>query len=305
MALVVPAAVSALLFYTGFFSFVFAIPVQVTFTRHGERRGLQTAAATAAVILVAHVSQVMRLQAAAGVSAGALILDALMPAGFLAGLVVFNMARGLWWWRLMMATAVATGAALPGLVSLLGWVSDGAGGREQVAAVFAALGMGENWQIWLEVVRRVLFSSIVFGMATGIAANWWLGRSIVLRMYGEAGTLRKARVPEAFVWAVIAGLSLVVASWLREFVWAGVLGWNVLLFSAFLFAVQGVGIIQHLLALRGVGEHGQRMVVTGAIIGAIVPGINVLVLGGLPLLGISEIWIDYKRGEYDESNTQQ
>ncbi len=303
LALTVPALISVALFYSGIFSFIFAVPLQVMFTRHGVRHGMRVAVSTAAVLLVVHMVQVARLRGLTDVSTGVLILDALMPVGFLTGLVLFNVLSRPWWFRLPLAGAVALAGALPGMISLMG-LTEGAG-SEQLAAVFQALGVGGNWELWIDLFRQVLFSTVGFGMVAGIAVNWWFGRALVLRSRGVSASLRSARVPDQLIWFLIAGLALVVLAWLQGSGVARVIGWNTLLVSAFLFAVQGLGLIQHLLHLRGVGEAGQRMVLTLALILMVVPGLNAIVTGGLPLFGVSELWIDYKRGEHNEGYTEQ
>ncbi|MFA7565831.1 MAG: hypothetical protein WCY01_02310, partial [Alkalispirochaeta sp.] len=76
------------------------------------------------------------------------------------------------------------------------------------------------------------------------------------------------------------------------------------LIASFLFAVQGIGILQHLVVRRGGSPTAERWVITGVLILMFLPGLNIVVSVGLPLFGMSELWIDYKRGESYESNTE-
>ncbi|MCG8480575.1 MAG: hypothetical protein MI724_15890 [Spirochaetales bacterium] len=91
--LVVSAIGSAVLFYSGIFAFLFAVPVQVAYTRRGPAYGVVSAAVTAAVIVTVHVVQVLRLESVGTEMVRVLFLDSLMPVGLLAGLSVFNIYR--------------------------------------------------------------------------------------------------------------------------------------------------------------------------------------------------------------------
>lgn len=304
-ALFVPAALTVALFYSGFFSFIFAVPVQYAFSRNGKQRGLQTIGVAVVLLLLVHGFQALRLSAAAGVDAGTLILDVLMPISFIIALGVMNVLRRVWWQRLLTAGAIAVIGSLPGLLALLRIAETPGPAQDQLLALFGALGWQQNWQGLLAFIRQVLFSTLGFGLTAAVAINWWIGRSMVLRSRGQTETLRRVSVPDQFVWVVIVGLAAVVFNWLQEGNVAGIIGWNVLLLGGFLFAVQGVGIIQYFLYRRGVGEGGQRMVLMVALIGMVLPGLNVVVSGGLPLVGISEVWIDFKRGEYNEGHIEQ
>ena len=105
VSVAVTALLSAVLFYSGFFTFLFAVPVQVAFSRHGDTRGMVAAGATGAAIIVVHAIQAMRISPG---SAGLVLLDVLMPLGLLAGLTVFNVVRRYpWWLRLLAGGGVA------------------------------------------------------------------------------------------------------------------------------------------------------------------------------------------------------
>jgi hypothetical protein len=296
-----------LLFYSGFFSFLFAVPLQVAYYRWGDRQGVKVAAVTAAAIVVVHLLQTLRFEEVGNQVVRIMLLDSLMPIGLLAGLSVFNIARGYpWWIRLLAGAAIAVAGALPSL-RLLHQAVEGEGAlAEQLTSMLTMLGVNDNAQAWIEMVQRVVFNSVGLGLTVAVAANWWIGRNIAFRGTAPVSVLRTARVPDRLIWAVIIGLAIAVAGWLRDVpLGAEILGWNTLLVASFLFAVQGIGIAQHLLVLRGVGPLGERWVLTGALVLMFLPGINVVVSIGLPLFGMSELWIDYKRGELHESDIEQ
>lgn len=302
LSLLAAALVSAVLFYSGFFTFLFAVPVQVVFSRRGAERGLLAAGITVLLVLAVHTVQALRFSGPAGY----VLLDVLTPVGMLAGLAFFNLARRYpWWLRLIAGGGIALVAALPGLRALL---MAGAGEGElgeQFRSMFAMMGVNQDWELWVDLITRVVLSSVGLALTAGIAANWWLGNGIVLRGAGAVQTLRYARVPDRLIWMVITGLAIIVASWVSGVGTYAPAGWNLALVGGFLYSIQGIGLIQHLLHLRGVSPQGERWVLTVALIAFFIPGMNVLVAGGLPLLGMSELWIDYRRGDRYEGHTEQ
>jgi hypothetical protein len=248
----------------------------------------------------------MRFQGTGVNAVQIMLLDSLMPIGILAGLTVFNLARQYdWWVRLVGATGVAVVGAIPSLRLLRRAVAGEGALAEQLQSMLSVLGVAENPDQWLLLVERVVFDSIGLGLLVAIAANWWIGRSFAWRGAPPAGLCRQARVPEDIVWFVISGLAVVILAWLRDVsLWLEMAGWNVLLIASFLFAVQGIGILQHLVVRRGGSPTAERWVITGVLILMFLPGLNIVVSVGLPLFGMSELWIDYKRGESYESNTE-
>lgn len=307
VGLLVSAALAIALFYSGVFAFLFAVPVQVTYLRRGRDAGYAATALTAGGVLLVHIAQIVRFGAADGRIVRVLLLDALMPIGLLAAVTLFNVVRGYpWWARLLAGTAVALLGAFPSLRLLAAVGGDDAGLSEQLTGMLTMLGVAEDPAFLIEAVRRIVFSTIGLGLMAAIAATWWLGRGIALRGTSGELSLRAARVDDRIVWFVITGLTGVVMEWLVEVpVAIGILGWNLALMGAFLFAIQGLGIIQHLLRRRFESERAERWVITVALAALFVPGINAVVTIGLPLFGMSELWIDYRRGRGHEGHIER
>jgi hypothetical protein len=297
---------SVALFYSGLFSFLFAVPVQVMYTKEGPVKGAVTAGVSAAVIVVVHLLQVLRLEEMQPDVLRLLFLDSLMPVGVLAGLTVINVDhRRAWWIRLLMGSAVALLGAVPSL-RIIAQMSEGAGPLSaQVDSMMTMLGVSDDAGMVLETVRTIAMNTIGIGLVAALSANWWLGRSIVLRRYGLVQSLRPARVADALIWVVIAGLAVVIMTWISGESRLAPFGWNALLIGAYLFAIQGVGLIQHLIRRRGAGDRGERWVPTVVLMLLFVPGLNIIAVLGVPLLGMSEIWVDYKRGENYEGDTER
>lgn len=303
---IVSAIVSAILFYSGVFSFLFAVPVQVNFSRRGAPLGIRSAVATGLLIVIVHLLQVFRFDAVQGEMLRFLLLDSLMPVGILLAVSLFNVLRVIpWAYRLVVATVPAVLSALPSIVLLVAASSGEGPLGEQLSEMLSALGMGVNLEYWLAAVRRIVLNTVGVGLMASVAANWWIGRSIVLRGAPGAASLRGARVPDGMVWYMIAGLAGVLLAWIAGVEKLEPPAWNVMLVVAFAYGVQGIGLIQHLLRRRGLSERSERWVLTISLVALFLPGLNILAAIGMPLLGMSEIWIDFKRGEKYEGHSEQ
>lgn len=303
--IVVSAIVSAVLFYSGVFAFLFAVPVQINYSRRGEPLGIRSAIATAVLILIVHLSQALRFPELEREMIQLLLLDSLMPIGILLAVSVFNLLRNVTWaYRLVVSAVPAVLAALPSILILVAASSGEGPLAEQLGVMLSSLGMGVDLEYWLAAVRRIVLNTVGLGLTASVAANWWIGRSIVLRGAGGSASLRGARVPEPMVWCVIAGLAGILLAWIGGVEVLQPVAWNVMLVPAFTFGVQGIGLIQHLMRRRGLSERSERWVLTIALAALFIPGLNVLAAIGIPLLGMSEIWIDFRRGERYEGHSE-
>ena len=78
------------------------------------------------------------------------------------------------------------------------------------------------------------------------------------------------------------------------FLWIGILAWNVALLGTVLYGLQGVDILKFILRRM---ERFRSMVIFAIILCLFMPGLNIIILIGVPLLGVSGLWIQYDRGE--------
>lgn len=305
LPVLIAVGISTLLFYSGVFAFLFAVPVQVMFAQRGRQTGLTAALGTASAVIVLHSLQALRFQGDGESLVQLMLLDAMMPVGLLAGMAVYNLYRQYpWWLRLLAGGAIGVLGAVPSL-RILAQASEGSGPLgEQLTAMVEMLGVQQDTDAFVSMIRRVAVSTVGVGITAALAANVWLGIGMVRRRFGGSQSLRSARVPDWMVWVVIAGLASVLAAWALEVRALEAPGWNLLLVGAFLYGLHGVGLVQHLLVRRGMPVHAERWVVTVALMLLFVPGINVVAMVALPLIGMSEVWVDYKRGETDEGHSE-
>ncbi len=163
----------------------------------------------------------------------------------------------------------------------------------------------------------------LFGFFLMVYFDWYLGTRVGMRMAvrpfsredverpeDESGSAAESPrtaqepaglvVPGYMLWVLIAAWVAILAG---RFVALGPLSyavWNLGLIVAFLYAVQGVAIVQHLFRMRNVSRGPRYLLVLTAIALLFVPIANLVVLAGFPLLGVSETWIHYRRMERSE-----
>jgi hypothetical protein len=235
-------------------------------------------------------------------------MDVLLPGGILAGLLLFNIVRSLpWSLRLSAAGCLGVLGAVPVIVM---FGTDQAANQvlqQEIMPMLQSMGLGVDAGRLISQVRRIVLSTIGLAMTTSIAANWWIGKQFSFR---SRLRLRAAVVDDRLIWMVIGGLSLIVLGWAGSggegvvYRIAPFLGWNAAGVGAFIFGVQGVGIIEHLLERRGASRRSTRWILMLLALALFLPGVNIVVLVGLPGLGISEIWLDYKRRGINEGHTE-
>ncbi|WP_455382653.1 DUF2232 domain-containing protein [Salinispira pacifica] len=117
-----------------------------------------------------------------------------------------------------------------------------------------------------------------------------------------AGSPAAIRVPAYMLWILIASWGAVVAGRWVELGPAAYAVWNLALVVAFLYAMQGVGIVQHLFRVRRVSRGVRYVALLSGIALLFVPVANVLIIAGFPLLGVSETWINYRKPNRNEGS---
>lgn len=93
-------------------------------------------------------------------------------------------------------------------------------------------------------------------------------------------------------WTVVLFLMVLKAPFLGR-----ALALNVALGSSVLYAVQGMAIVMHFVRRKGLPISGGRLMISLFLIAFLVPGLNILVVFLLPLLGVLETWIVFRKVE--------
>ncbi|MFP4330038.1 MAG: DUF2232 domain-containing protein [Spirochaetaceae bacterium] len=303
------AVASALLYLSGALFMFFLVPLGALAVRRGSH-GYQVAAV--ATLLVIAVTR--GVQAGGALTPLLLLGEVSMPGGILLGFATIPAAgRRIrpWAYRFALAVGIATVGALPVMVAL-GNAPGFEGVLEaQLVEVMQNLG-AEDPQIAAEMIveeaMEMVFRSFALLFALIIGLGALLGRHLVSRFSAEepyTPPVDRVAVPDESVWPLLVGWALVAMNALAGIGFLGYLGWNLALVFTLIFAVQGVGVTAALASRSGMTARSRRLAAVGLVVSLFVPGVNMAIALAIPALGVSELWVDYKREKetYHEGNS--
>lgn len=314
------------------FALLFLVPIQLAWVRRGEEGGLLSSGIALGAMVV--IAAIQSWQSAGSIgeigSPAAFYLDAVVAAGLMIGLFMMNsrlvpeLIR-----RPVRVCERAAGAIVGSLVLFVLFRAAGgstlwqdyvaiqvAGSPELMAQVDATVGE-------IVALQEQLLPLVARGAATAYLAvmlgSWWFGSLIAFRtrfplsegnpvMQELAGyAVVRFRLPEGWVWGLIIGWSSVALSIVLELAWLSTAAWNVALVMMVFYAIQGIAIVLHLGRRRATNQSARLLLAGGLVLGLLIPGLRIVVAVGIPLLGVSEIWVSYHRfegsEEIDEGNS--
>ncbi|MFP4483938.1 MAG: DUF2232 domain-containing protein [Spirochaetota bacterium] len=300
------AVAAGALYASGFFALLFLLPLVALLRRRGFSALLVGAGIAVLGVIIVDVVRLSRLPSGPGLP-WLVAWNWTLPVGLLVGLVVLGwpipgVQRTLY--RLLVGWAATMVVTVPLYVKI------GADGtlhaflESQFAALGAATEGGDAAQsgaaLLADTAVRVLGNTYGVGLLVLLVLNWYLGSYLAHRFStGVAPPPRLAgfAMPSQAVWVLIASVAAVLLTFLADLGPVEPVAWNVALVSLFLYGVQGIAVGRHLLAHYRVQQGARMLIIIGAIVLVFVPGVNLIVLLGLPGLGVSELWIDYNRFE--------
>jgi hypothetical protein len=237
------------------------------------------------------------------------MMECVYPLSVLAGVTILFIVPGRVLYRLLLATGIVLLFSIPiagyyaGNQELVGFL------KEQVRILFEALKSGLNNAVAQEgqlfyamdadtvydFITRLFVRNYLFSYFLVMALSRFVADGFYRRMTGRSPfSLEAFRVPEILLWPVLtawAGVLLDATVGLSPF---GFLFWNYGMILLFVYALQGVGIMKYLFGRYGVSRLIQTLVAFSAAIVLITPRINLVLIVGVPLLGLSEYWVHYR-----------
>lgn len=158
--------------------------------------------------------------------------------------------------------------------------------------------IAENARLRFEALPYVLPTAL-FVWVVGLVAA---GRAVSSRVANvmrwpdlTQGRLHDWRLPDAALWTFLAGLGLLVSPWTRTAPTA----WTLLINSGLGYCVQGIAVVESLLLARGVPSS--IIVLTMLFVFTIAMPLFVLTTA---VVGLSDVWLDYRRLEPAPDQTQ-
>jgi MFS family permease len=311
-ALLVAGIASGLLYISVLLSFVFLVPVQIAFGRFGRRAGMAAAGVAVGGIVVVLG---WRLVAAGAFGALSIVAGIVPPVVLFGALALINAAFWHGWaavYKVLLVTAVCAIAALPVIVSLERDTSIAAYLEERIGAFLAPLrsASGEGYDasaLAASLDPKELVASSIATLRNSYAAvllfliggSWRLGNRLSgpgSRGREETAPIDEFRLPYLLLWAFLAAWSLVLAAVLMhapETIAA--FAWNCAIALALLYAAQGLGIITHVLKRWNMPRFLRIVIAAMALLALATPTTSIAVAVALPLFGVTEIWIPYRK----------
>jgi hypothetical protein len=183
--------------------------------------------------------------------------------------------------------------------------------REQaqaVAAVYAsAVGtdvvqrsLAEQYMTADAILAAMTAAAIRGGLLVSCALLFFISRQAALAITWFVRHRRPDSGAAAFhaeggvIWALSFSLLAILGGFWGKIAPLEIAGWNVLMICGILYLVQGVGIIIFFLTRRELSMGLRVLIQVGIILVIVSPGINVIALGALILLGIAENWVPFR-----------
>lgn len=239
-----------------------------------------------------------------------LMMELAYPLSVLAGVTVLFLAPGRGLYRLLLSTGVVLLFSIPiagyytGNQEVVGFL------REQIQLIVEALKSGLNNAVASEgaYLFYAMDADTVYDFITQLFVKNYLfsyflvmalSRLIADRFYSRLSgrdpfSLLNFHVPEILLWPVLVAWAGVLLDVTAGIPIVGFLFWNYGMILLFVYGLQGVGILKFLFGRYGVSRLIQTLVAFSAAIVLLTPRINLILIVGVPLLGLSEYWVHYR-----------
>lgn len=315
----------AVLFYElGFLAFFFLVPIQILYSRHGEVKGGLSSLATGVMVILLGIVRSADLTDG-NIRWLLLGIEGFTLAVFLGGLFLLNsdalrLKRTLY--RLLTA-AVVTGVVSAAFFSYLSrneMIADlfknlvkqilamFAGGENESAS-FGLMGLGslltpENVFDGFKIVifRFFLFFYVLLMAFTVKVSALFTRKKDGSVPYATTGF----SVPDWMVWPLLLSWGFILLDVFVSIGFFSYVFWNTGLICLFIYGLQGHGILRYLMIKRNFPRGLQMFLNFMVFLLLLLPGINIIIIFGIPVFGVSEVWIKYRqrKGNTDnESNT--
>lgn len=302
--LIVTLIASFVLYQFTLFYVLFLVPLHVLALRRDRRDLLLVSAGVTLAILVQEIGRMVRY-GVGGQQSLLLAVGLFVPLAFIGGAVFFHVAlpsaRRLYRFLLQ--------ACLTGLGALVLIAVYEAGGQaaentkmliiEQLRLLLTGMD-GEpmfgimDIELLYTMAIAVLERTFLFGMMVQSAVVLGIGYLVAGKMSGKSYfRITGFQVPERLLWPSLIIWAVMLADAIFPLSFLGIVSWNAGLVLAMVYGAQGMAICLQLLRRRGVQLRLSTLVIWTVVL-LLIPGVNVLCMIGMPLFGLSEIWIRYR-----------
>ena len=147
----------------------------------------------------------------------------------------------------------------------------------------------------IESTSKLVFKNYLFAYFIMLTGAWYIANSILRKWKKEKQfKLVNFSVPEVMIWPLIVILTGVLMDTIFGINKLGYIMWNGAFIMIFIYGLHGIGLIKYLLDRFKVSGNGRRFIAIFSVAILLIPGINLVLLLGVPILGVSELWIRYR-----------
>jgi hypothetical protein len=164
---------------------------------------------------------------------------------------------------------------------------------------------GLNPSVLMRGFWYYVIGGFAFGYFINLSITLYAGRVWEARTYGRLSRLKRLThfyLPDNFIWPLIGFWSVVLASRFVNLHGVEIIAWNGGLVFLFLYGLQGLGILRHLMTRYRILRRLNLLIIMSILIVIFFPPLTIVLIILVPGLGVSEIWIKYRleRKEKDE-----
>jgi hypothetical protein len=300
---------------SGYLMFFFLVPLQVIRNRRDFGTFLTSSAVVLSAVLVMVIVRTGGMEDSS-TRAVLILSEVLVPAYLLAGFIYINYdwpGNPRMLKRMVVVTVAALFAGIPVLLFFNNHLLQQYF-REQIIfaldVIKTTLGEADSLEagdmaeiiasvtpeLVSETMKRTTLKTYLFFYFMILSGSWWLGSSGIRNgRWRSAFNPSKFSLPEYLVWPLIISLLVVVVDNKMSAGVLGYTGWNILLIMVTLYGFKGLGIIQNFMKIHKIPYPMRMLLIFTISLLLLQPGLNYFILIGIPLLGVSEIWIKYRK----------
>jgi hypothetical protein len=312
------AIASALLYHLGFGFIFFLIPQQMVYVRQGRKAFLISLALGFALVMGFELVNLLRHNE--DLISSFLLIEVFAVVVLMGGLAAVNLVRLDRVRILLAASGVTALLAVPLVLYLRGNEGFNAGMRQlfdmlvdfmnraftqSQAAETGEVPAASGSEALMRITGEVFLRSFAFSYFLLLIFTWWTGTQLGCRSRGEKARITRLadfRLPDIFIWPLIASLALVLVDMLIGSKPLGFIAWNAALILLFLYGLAGIGILSFLFAKHNLPRRWLVMLLMCLGIMLIFTRLSLLVIILVPGLGISEIWLHQRKQERSENS---
>ncbi len=309
---------SLFLYKVGIFLFLFLIPLQVLSVRRGLKEFLYGAGIVLFFIFIFGIIGTRKIENGT-LRLSLVMLELAVPAALAGGLLLVNidfeyLERKLF--RILAVTGTVGIVSVLVIVAVLQNESYMMFMKDQLTLFinqFKDIFIGStayneaminemlNPEKLFETAKEIILRNYLFVYFLLLAGNWRLGTNIGTRSVGRNGApFAGFQLPDSFVWPLLISWAGVLADNFISLGFISYIAWNAGLIFLLLYGLQGYAIIRFLLSKSNASRGLRLFAGLGIVFLLFIPGLNLLVMVGIPGFGVSELWIKYRKEERKE-----